>query len=166
MTAGERDAQGNITSKIDYRVLQPALVTDPNGNRSAVTFDALGMVVGTAVMGKTGENLGDLLDGLRSRPAIEADPARPPPGSARRPAGQSWEQRPRGSSTTCSPISGRQHDPSPSQRSSTRWPARPTSATCGPASRPRSSISFTYSDGFGREIQKKIQAEPGPARPG
>ena len=30
----------------------------------------------------------------------------------------------------------------------------------GRARRPRSSISFSYSDGFGREIQKKIQAEP------
>ena len=36
VTAGERDAQGEITSKLDYRVLQPALVTDPNGNRSEV----------------------------------------------------------------------------------------------------------------------------------
>lgn len=64
VTAGERDAQGNITNKNDYRVLQPALVTNPNGNRSAVAFDALGMVVGTAVMGKSGENKGDSLTGF------------------------------------------------------------------------------------------------------
>ena len=28
----------------DYRVLQPRIVTDPNGNRSQVAFDILGMV--------------------------------------------------------------------------------------------------------------------------
>ena len=28
------------------------MMTDPNGNRSEVAFDALGMVAGTAVMGK------------------------------------------------------------------------------------------------------------------
>ena len=43
---------------------QPAQVTDANGNRSAVAFDALGLVVGTAVMGKTSESLGDSLAGF------------------------------------------------------------------------------------------------------
>ena len=41
--------QNNITAVNDYRVLQPVLVTDPNGNRSTVAFDALGLVAGTAV---------------------------------------------------------------------------------------------------------------------
>ena len=42
----------------------PDLVMDPNRNRTAVAFDALGMVVGTAVMGKPEDNpqQGDLLD--------------------------------------------------------------------------------------------------------
>ena len=34
-----------------------------------------------------------------------------------------------------------------------------------PAQRLKIQLSFTYSDGFGREIQKKIQAEPGPREP-
>src|SRR5262249_4587535 len=50
----------------DYRTLQPALLTDPNGNRSAVAFDGLGLVAGTAVMGKTSEKLGDTLDGFET----------------------------------------------------------------------------------------------------
>src|SRR5262249_30107750 len=55
-----RDALGNtVRSENDYRVLQPSLVTDPNGNRSEVVFDAQGMVVGTAKMGKKNENKGD-----------------------------------------------------------------------------------------------------------
>ena len=54
VTVGERDASDNRSTAPgnDYRVLQPALVMDPNRNRTAVAFDALGMVVGTAVMGK------------------------------------------------------------------------------------------------------------------
>ncbi len=56
------DAVANtVAAANDYRVFQPALLTDPNGNRAAVSFDVLGMVAGTAVMGKTSENLGDSL---------------------------------------------------------------------------------------------------------
>ena len=33
-------------------MLQPRLVSDPNRNQTEVAFDTLGMVVGTAVMGK------------------------------------------------------------------------------------------------------------------
>ena len=67
VTIGERDAGGNlVTAGNDYRVLQPRLVMDPNRNRTAVAFDALGMVVGTAVMGKPEENLGDSLAGFEA----------------------------------------------------------------------------------------------------
>jgi RHS repeat-associated protein len=60
-----RDALGNTTSfRQDYRVGQPRMVTDPNGNRAQVAFDTLGLVVGTAVMGKDGETLGDSLVGF------------------------------------------------------------------------------------------------------
>jgi RHS repeat-associated protein len=45
----------------DYRVLQPGEVIDPNGNRTIFTFTPLGLLAGTAVMGKTGENEGDTL---------------------------------------------------------------------------------------------------------
>lgn len=44
----------------NYRVLSPAALIDLNLNRTEVEFDALGMVVRTAVMGKHGE--GDTLD--------------------------------------------------------------------------------------------------------
>ena len=55
VTVGERNAdptQPLVRSGHDYRVLQPALMMDANRNRSAVAFDALGMVAGAAVMGK------------------------------------------------------------------------------------------------------------------
>ena len=60
------DDAGNLTHRNDYRVLQPRWMTDPNGNRTEVAFDALGMVVGTAVMGKAepAPVEGDSLDGF------------------------------------------------------------------------------------------------------
>src|SRR5437899_706233 len=66
-TAGQRDvnpAQPLVRQGLDYRVLQPALLMNPNRNRSEVLFDALGMVVATAIMGKPEDipRLGDLLD--------------------------------------------------------------------------------------------------------
>ena len=49
--------------------------------------------------------------------------------------------------------------------SSTPWRARPMSPT-EPGTLTKIQHSFSYSDGFGREIQKKMQAEPAgaPAR--
>ena len=47
-------------------MLQPKLVMDPNRNRSALAFDALGLVAGTAVMGKPEETLGDSLADFRA----------------------------------------------------------------------------------------------------
>ncbi|MBL8944326.1 MAG: toxin, partial [Myxococcales bacterium] len=57
------DPLGNVVAvEHDYRVLQPAMITDPNGNRTAVAFDALGVAVRTAVMGKVGGSDGDTLE--------------------------------------------------------------------------------------------------------
>ncbi|HZS38658.1 MAG TPA: toxin TcdB middle/C-terminal domain-containing protein, partial [Polyangia bacterium] len=67
VTAGERAADDSLLqSGIDYRVLSPALLTDANRNRSAVAFDTRGLVVGTAVMGKPGETVGDSLAGFQT----------------------------------------------------------------------------------------------------
>jgi hypothetical protein len=41
VTVATRDDMGNTENRIDYRVLQPYWVTDPNGNRTRVAFDAL-----------------------------------------------------------------------------------------------------------------------------
>ena len=68
VTVATRDDTGNTAIRIDYRVLQPYWVTDPNGNRTRVAFDTLGMVVGTAVMGKPlpAPVEGDSLDGFEA----------------------------------------------------------------------------------------------------
>src|SRR5581483_8404703 len=55
----------NNTGKVigfNYRTLSPYLLQDINDNRSGVRTDELGMVISTFVMGKEGENKGDLLD--------------------------------------------------------------------------------------------------------
>lgn len=57
------DAAGLVVHvEHDYRILQPRLVTDVNGNRRAVRFSPLGLVTAAAQMGKEGEQIGDTLE--------------------------------------------------------------------------------------------------------
>ena len=117
------DAIGNqIKAANDYRVLQPAMLTDPNNNRSAVALDALGMVIATAAMGKANAGEGDTLADPTTR--LEYDLF-------------NWM------------INGRP--------SFVRTLAREQH---GPAN-PRWQESYSYSDGSGREVLKKVHAEPG-----
>jgi len=156
-----RDAVGNVRrSTNDYRFLQPILVTDANGNRGSAAFDALGMLVGTAVMGKEDEQVGDSLEGFETdldEPTIIAhlqDPLANPQDILKR-AGSRMVydlhlyQR---TSATANPqpnvvytLTRETHD-----------------ADLQPGESTVVQHAFSYSDGLGREIQKKIQAEPGP----
>ncbi len=65
VTTLTKDENGNDLVALDYRVLMPWIITDPNGNRTAVSFDALGLVAFTAIMGKVheadGKPKGDIL---------------------------------------------------------------------------------------------------------
>lgn len=161
MPAAVRDALGNtVTVEVDYRVLAPFLLTDANRNRAAVAFDTLGLVVGTATMSKVGEAGGDSLDGfepdLEQATALEhiAHPLREPERILRlattRVVYDLWAYV-RG----C--RAGRA-DPAV-----TYTLAREThAADLRPGERVRCQHSFIYSDGFGRQIQRKVQAEPGP----
>ena len=152
-----RDALGNVVAAVnDYRVLEPQLVTDPNSNRTAVAFDALGMVVATAVMGKSGESIGDLLEGFDPDPpladlqAFMADPL-----------------------STAATMLGKAttrfvYDPGCYQRASqptyAATLARETHASDPPPSQGlQIQIGFAYADGFGRVAQMKSRAEPGDA---
>jgi len=61
LVASVIDPLGNVVAAVnDYRTLSPREITDPNGNRTAVKTDALGIVAATAAIGKNGE--GDTLD--------------------------------------------------------------------------------------------------------
>ena len=151
-----QDALANtVGAANDYRVLQPRLVADANGNRTAAAFDALGLVVATAVMGKVGENLGDLLQGFDPDPTL-ADLQSfiaAPENQAAALLGQATTRilydleryRRAGQPPFAATLARETHLHDPGKA--------PTKIQVG----------FTYSDGFGREIQKKIQAEPGKA---
>ncbi len=75
---GTTDAVGNpTTAQINYRVLQPWLVTDANQNRAGARFDALGQVTAAAVMGKEtagGGDEGDHLDLTTDEASATDDP--------------------------------------------------------------------------------------------
>jgi RHS repeat-associated protein len=54
------DAIGLTTqASYDYRVLQPNLVTDQNGNQTSYAFSPLGLLQRIVVMGQPGQNIGD-----------------------------------------------------------------------------------------------------------
>jgi len=176
VTVGERLANGNVDPLRpgnDYRVLQPRLVTDPDRNRIEVAFDALGLVVGTAVMGKPapapvqGDSLqgfqADLTQAQRDAFFNAPDPHAPAPGLLQ-------------AATTrviydldCFRNSRLAHPGDPAQWLPV-YAATLTRETHAadpvPAGGLRIQIGFSYSDGYGREIQKKIQAEPGPLEDG
>ncbi len=160
MSVTATDAVGNVTRAAnDYRVLKPALITDQNGNRAQTAFDALGMVVGTAMMGKTTENLGDSLTGFVAdldEGSIVAAMNNPlgNPGAIL------------GSATT-----RLVYDIDAFYRTGTNPPAvyalaRETHVSdLSPGQATLYHHKFAYSDGFGREVQSKGQAAPGPLTP-
>jgi len=161
VTAGERDQDGKLLSNgNDYRVLQPALVMDANRNRSAVEFDAMGMVVGTAVMGKPEERLGDSLDGFDpdltedielQHLAIPLDDPHSILGTAT--TRLVYDLFAFNRSSNC-------EHPSPPVVYTIARETHESDLAVGQQTKVQH--SFSYSDGFGREIQKKVQAEPGP----
>jgi hypothetical protein len=149
-----RDAVGNETkAEPDYRVLQPRKVTDPNGNRAEARFDALGMLVGTALRGKsTGPVEGDSFDDFVAdlTPAEIAaffDSTDPRPlaiahlGTASTRILYDLSRVP-----VCAVSIGRETHVSDLR----------------PGQQTKVQMHFLYSDGFGREAQTKLQAEPGP----
>lgn len=154
------DPVNNITQgHNDYRALQPDLVTDANGNRSQCAFDELGQVIGTAMMGKMTENIGDNLNGFQSVLSPHqvdrffANPKGPMAATLL------------GNATTriIENMSRFWLEPNvtkklPSVIASLSREMHTTDPSAGPL---KIQVTFSYYDGFGREIQKKIQAEPG-----
>ena len=149
-----RDAAGNEThAELDYRVLQPTRLIDPNGNRSEARFDGLGMIAGTAVMGKVdgpveGDSLDDFVTDLAPNAIKRYFDAESPRDLAVAHLG----------SATTRVIYDLDRVPVCAASI-----ARETHVSdLAPGQRTRVQLHFVYSDGFGREAQTKIQAEPGP----
>ena len=162
VTAVTADDAGSTSIRIDYRILQPYWMTDPNRNRAAVAFDALGMVVGTAVMGKAppapaeGDSLQGFEADLTEAVVLDhlADPLADPQAILGRAATrlvydlfayQRTKDQPHPQPAAVYTLARETHDSDPV-----------------PAGGLKIQHSFSYSDGFGREIQKKIRAERGP----
>jgi len=152
-----RDAADNETTSVpDYRVLQPKGVTDPNGNRAQARYDALGMLAGTALMGKAsgpveGDSFDQFLTDLTPAQINEFFDAGDPTGLASRHLGTAttrilydFKRVP-----ICAASIARETHLS----------------DLAPGEHSRMQMKFVYSDGFGREAQTKIQAEPGPLNP-
>ncbi len=152
----------------DYRVLQPRLVSDPNRNQTEVAFDTLGLVVGTAVMGKPGEGLGDSLAGFVPEPTEakrEAFLDAPRQASASQPnTGQATavvhELLAGATSRIVYDLDRFMRSGEPPFAATIARETHVSDLKNGEKSKLQ--ISFSYSDGFGREIQQKVQAEPGP----
>jgi RHS repeat-associated protein len=167
VTVGERNldpTQPLVRPGHDYRVLKPAVVMEPNRNRSAVIFDAFGSVVGSAVMGKPDENPvpGDRLAATFRPDLTQAEI-------------EQFLANPKGplavtlldDATTriIYDLTGYWREPDRRKKPPgvAATLARETHASeLAPADGLRIQVNFSYSDGFGREIQKKFQAEPGP----
>jgi RHS repeat-associated protein len=155
------DPLGNQhTAVVDYRVLEPSQVTDPNGNRSDVAFDILGLVVGSAVRGKATENLGDSLTGFVADldDAIIAAQLTSPLADPLSILGQASARiiydvnaylRTRGKT-----------QPSPAVSYLLERETHVSDLAPGQITRCR--FNLNYSDGFGRQIQRKMLVEPGP----
>lgn len=164
--AAVTDALGNCSRVLawDYRVLQPRQVMDPNRNRAEVAFDTMGMVVGSAVMGKPEQNLGDRLDGFEPDPGDAvtlAHLADPHAGAA------SFLGRATTRLVHDLFAYERSQGDSVPQPAVVYTLAREThDSDLTPGAEPACQHSFCYSDGFGREIQHKRQAEPMPVAQG
>jgi RHS repeat-associated protein len=136
LVTSSTDALGNTVSvKNHYRTLSPWWITDPNDNHTAARFDALGRVTSTFVLGKS------------TATGYEADFV----------DATSTE-----SSATDEPTSTIAYDLTTLPvRVKTRARELHKSAVGGATTRWQE--SWLYTDGLGREILTKVQAEPGDA---
>ena len=158
-----QDALGNITEAvIDYRVLQPKAVIDFNENHTEVAYDTLGMLAGTAVKGKVDSagntESGDSLDGFEtdvSTADLEA--------FLNNPKNQAPNLLGKATTRIIYDVNAYYHSGDSNQPvyaatlARERHVAEVADGELSPVQ-----VSFSYSDGFGREIQQKIQAEKGP----
>ena len=138
----------------DYRLLQPWQITDPNGNRTQVAFDVLGMVVGTAVMGKISEIVGDSLSEFEADldEATLTTHINSPLDNPQEILGTAttrlvydlWRYFREGQPPVVYTLARETHE-----------------SELAPGQMTQIQHSFLYSDGLGRELMTKIQAEPG-----
>jgi len=156
------DALDNtVTADNDYRVLQPARITDANGNTTEVAFDALGLVVGTAVLG-----MGDTLEGfnpdLLPTDINDFFTVPDPHALARQHLVGATTRVIYDVSRIHTTRSEKPDEPDAWQPVFAASIARVLHMNQLPPNQQSDvELGFSYSDGLGREIQKKLDADPG-----
>jgi RHS repeat-associated protein len=140
------DPVGNTTAaEVNYRVLQPWLLTDANDNRSGARYDPLGRVVAVAMMGKVlsgGGDEGDHLDLTTDEPSASDDPTATFDYGLD--AYSTWAANPSHDPNEPQPVYSHTRERVRHQDPTTPWLE-----------------TYRYVDGLGREALKKVQAEPG-----
>lgn len=127
------DAIGNQTTvRQNWRIVAPDLITDPNGNRTAVRFDPLGMVTAGFVLGRIGSIDGDVFDDASAEASAGDDPSE---------------------TLSYDLFAFRDRGKPASARTRTRERHRDAASPWQEA--------WGYSDGFGRSAMRKLQAEGG-----
>ncbi|WP_081066246.1 SpvB/TcaC N-terminal domain-containing protein [Burkholderia cepacia] len=171
LTAETRDALGNrvTVDANDYRILQPRLVSDPNRNQTEVAFDTLGMVAGTAVMGKPppapveGDTLAGFVASLTQAQLDGFFNAADPHANASALLKDATTRTIYDLDRFRRTRQANPDNPDAWQPACAATLVRETHVSAPlPPHGLKIQLGFSYSDGFGREIQRKIQAEPGP----
>jgi RHS repeat-associated protein len=119
----------SIRATYDYRFFQPRAVIDPNGNRTVYAFTPLGLLASVALMGRDGEGVGDTEDSPGTR--FEYDFLSVDDPRLRRPVSVSTIRREHHAHDDAIPFT----------------------------ERTESIRTVEYSDGFGRLLQTRTQAE-------
>ncbi|MEP0883709.1 FG-GAP-like repeat-containing protein [Trichocoleus sp. ST-U3] len=159
MVTTTRDAIGNeVKAEHDYRVMQPRVAIDPNQNRSQVAFDVLGMVAGAAVLGKVEAGESESGDSLQEFIADLSDEQ--VQGFLQQPRATARQLLGNATTRTIYDLHRFQNSGQPVFAATI---AREQHVNSANGIESPVQVTFSYSDGFGREVQTKVQAEPGNA---
>ncbi|MEG4274721.1 MULTISPECIES: SpvB/TcaC N-terminal domain-containing protein [unclassified Microcoleus] len=159
MVTTTRDAIGNeVKAEHDYRVMQPRVAIDPNQNRAQVAFDVLGMVAGAAVLGKVEAGESESGDSLQEFIADLSDEQ--VQGFLQQPRATAQQLLGNATSRIIYDLHRFQKSGQPVFAATI---AREQHVNSAYGMESPVQVTFSYSDGFGREVQMKVQAEPGNA---
>ena len=158
----DQDAVGNRDeAAVDYHLLAADSITDTNGVIEEVTYDPLGVAV---LSSRRGQVLGT--DGLAhpsgARPLAEhpgLDPNLTPAATLADPAGPIAGA----GSALCYDIWAFARGDGPNVAVTVERERHTDDGEGGPSRLSRVRVAIAYHDGFGRQIQRKIKAGPGPA---
>jgi len=155
-----------VVESFNYRTLSPYLMRDANDNRAGARFDEIGLVVASFIMGKEGEFKGDLMDtgsieiSSKDRPTTKMEyefryfiSNGKLPNRVKTSVREKHHYKPK----------------LPEAGNIVNWIGILTgtinTTDPGPATGVIWQDSYSYSDGSGHEVLRKVQAEPGDAPP-